>query len=103
MPKHRGLHFEIRLFGTDGMLQFLSEAGTARLVVSRLDGTDDGPEVPPEDINYDGALPVHVFAAFCAGKPVSNPADAVNGRRVTEALEAMYRAAASGRIERVGA
>lgn len=103
MPKHRGLHFEVRLFGTEGMLLFRSEAGVAELVLSRLDGTDEFPAILPSEINYDGALPVHAFAALCAGQAVDNPADATNGRRVTEALEAIYRAAASGRIEEVGA
>ena len=102
MPKHRGLHFEIRLFGTEGMLHFVAEAGAARLVLSRNDGTDEMPEVAAEELGYDGALPVRVFAALCAGEPVVNPANASNGRRVTEALEAMYRAAASGKVERVG-
>jgi predicted dehydrogenase len=103
MPKHRGLHFEIRLFGTEGMLHFVSEAGAARLILSRADATDEVPEVAPADVGYDGALPVHAFIALCAGEAVANPADAVNGRRVTEALEAMYRAAGSGKVERVGA
>lgn len=101
-PKHRGLHMEIRLFGTEGVLDFRSEDGEAKLVVSRLDGADTFPAVKPEQINYDGALPVHAFAALCAGQRVVNPADATNGRRVTEALEALYRAAASGKVEKVG-
>ena len=52
--------------------------------------------------DYDGALPVRVFAALCAGKPVTNAADAENGARVTEALDAMYRSARSGRLEQIG-
>jgi predicted dehydrogenase len=101
-PKHRGLHMEIRLFGTEGVLDLLCEDGAAKLVVSRLDGADTLPAIKPQEINYDGALPVHAFAALCAGQPVINPANATNGRRVTEALEALYRAAASGKVEQVG-
>lgn len=103
MPKHRGMQFEIRVFGTEGTLHFLSEDGTGRCWLSRLDGTDIRPEMPAGDIVYDGMLPVRTFIALCTGDAVPNPADATNGRRVTEALEAMYRAAASGRNERVGA
>ncbi len=103
MPKHRGLHVEFRLFGSEGMLHFISEAGTARMVLSRHDGTDEHPAIPQAEMGYDGTLPVHAFAALCAGRDTVNPADAANGRRVTEALEALYRAASSGRIEKVGA
>lgn len=102
MPKHRGLHVEFRLFGTEGMLHFISEAGTAQMVLSRHDGADEHLAIPQPEMTYDGTLPVHAFAALCAGRDTVNPADAANGRRVTEALEALYRAAASGRIERVG-
>ncbi len=103
MPKHRGLHLEIRLFGTDGILHFVAEAGAAQLILSRADGTDESPVIAPEEIGYDGTMPVHAFIALCSGQQVQNPANATVGLRVTEALEAMYRAAASGRIERVGA
>jgi predicted dehydrogenase len=52
---------------------------------------------------YDGALPVRAFARLCAGEAVENAADARNGLRVAAALDALYRSAASGRIETVGA
>ncbi len=103
MPKHRGLHFEIRFFGTEGMLHFVSEAGEAKLVLSRQDGTDETPAIAAEEIGYDGMLPIPAFAALCAGISDDNPANATIGRRVTEALDALYRSAASGRIERVSA
>ena len=102
IPKHRGLHIEFRIFGSEGMLHFISEAGDARMVLSRHDGTDNHPVILPSEIQYDGTLPVKAFALLCAGQAVENPANARIGRRVTEALEAMYRAAASGRIETVG-
>ena len=101
VPKHRGMHTDIRIYGNEGMIAFDCEAGRPRLRLSRLDGTDE--EVPLTDAEaaYDGALPVRVFAALCAGQPVENAADAENGARVTEALDAMYRSAASGRTERI--
>jgi hypothetical protein len=54
------------------------------------------------EAEYDGALPVRVFAALCAGQPVINAANAENGARVTEALEALYRSARTGRLEQIG-
>ncbi len=102
MPKHHGLHFEIRLFGSEGMLHFVSEGGAARLLLSRADGCEESPPIAASEVSYDGALPVHLFIDLCRGVPVANPADATVGLRVTEALEAIYRAAASGQIVRVG-
>ena len=49
-----------------------------------------------------GALPVRAFADLCAGRAVQNASDARVGLRVTGALDALYRAAASGRVEAVG-
>jgi predicted dehydrogenase len=103
MPKHRGLHFEVRLFGTEGMLHLVAEAGIARLVLSCSNGNDESPTITAEEIGYDGMLPVRAFVALCNGLCVQNPANATVGLRVTEALEAMYRAAISGRFEKVGA
>ena len=49
---------------------------------------------------YDGELPVRVFARLCAGHDVVNASDAICGARVTEALDAMYRSAATGALAR---
>ncbi|MCA3442882.1 MAG: Gfo/Idh/MocA family oxidoreductase [Rhodobacter sp.] len=102
VPKHRGMHMDIRIYGTEGMICFDCEAGRARLELSRLDGQDETVLLTGGAADYDGALPVRVFAALCAGKPVTNAADAENGARVTEALDAMYRSARNGRLEQIG-
>ena len=102
VPKHRGMHMDIRIYGTEGMICFDCEAGRARLELSRLDGQDETVLLTGGAADYDGALPVRVFAALCAGKPVTNAADAENGARVTEALDALYRSARSGKLERIG-
>ena len=102
VPKHRGMHMDIRIYGTEGMISFDCEAGRARLELSRLDGQDETIALAEGEAEYDGALPVRVFAALCAGKPVTNAANAENGARVTEALDALYRSARSGRLERIG-
>jgi predicted dehydrogenase len=102
VPKQRGLHFDIRIYGSDGMIFFASESGRGRLEISRLDGGEEALDFDAGEADYDGMLPVRRFADLCAGKPVDNPADAEVGARVTEALAAMYRSAASGLPERTG-
>jgi predicted dehydrogenase len=102
VPKHRGMHMDIRIYGTEGMIFFDCEAGRARLELSRLDGRDETVVLSGGEAEYDGALPVRVFAALCAGRPVTNAANAENGARVTEALEALYRSARTGRLEQIG-
>jgi predicted dehydrogenase len=100
VPKHKGMHMDIRIFGTEGMILFDNER--ARLTLSRLDGTEDAVAISQAEAEYDGALPVRIFARLCAGEAVRNASDAECGARVTEALDAMYRSAASGRLETIG-
>lgn len=100
VPKHVGMHMDIRIYGTEGCILFDNER--ARLELRRLDGEDETIEVAQTEADYDGMLPVRVFAALCAGKPVVNGADAENGARVTETLDALYRSATSGRLEKTG-
>lgn len=99
VPKHVGMHTDIRIYGTEGML--VCSNLPARLELRRHDGQDDA--VPLTDFEglYDGGLPVRVFAQLCAGQEVVNASDAICGVRVTEALDAIYRSAASGRVEAV--
>jgi predicted dehydrogenase len=101
VPKQRGLHFDIRIYGTEGMIFFASESGRGRLEISRLDGGEESVAFEPGDADYNSALPVDVFADLCAGRPVVNPADGEVGARVTEALDAMYRSARSGKVETI--
>ena len=99
-PKHKGMHMDVRLFGTEGMILFDNER--ARLTLSRLDGTEEAFDIQQSEADYDGTLPVRVFARLCAGEPVTNASDAECGARVTEALDAMYRSAATGQLARIG-
>ncbi len=100
VPKHIGMHMDVRIYGTEGMIVFDIER--ARLALQRLDGVDEVVEFTQADAEYDGELPVSVFAAICAGKDVVNAANGENGARVTEALDAMYRSAKSGKLEMIG-
>ncbi|EPX84668.1 putative dehydrogenase/related protein [Rubellimicrobium thermophilum DSM 16684] len=99
VPKHVGMHTDVRLYGTEGMIHFSNLP--ARLELRRHDGQDEA--LPLTDLEglYDGSLPVKAFARLCRGEAVENASDALNGWRVTAALDALYRAAASGRIEKV--
>ena len=101
VPKQRGMHTDIRLYGTDGVIWFDCESGRARLELARLDGSNEIYAMAPGDADYDGTLPVTHFAALCAGKPVGNPANGENGARVTEAIAAMYTSAASGQAVQI--
>ncbi|PHR54547.1 MAG: oxidoreductase [Robiginitomaculum sp.] len=99
-PKHMGMHTDVRIYGTKGMVVFDNER--VRMALHLLDGTDEFAEIGPEGTGYDGTLPVHAFAKLCAGHVMRNPANAENGARVTETLDALYRSAASGQIEKIG-
>ncbi len=99
VPKSVGMHLDVRIYGTEGVIFFDSER--ARLELHRFDGQDEIVSVAQHEVDYDGELPVRVFAALCAGKDVVNAADADNGARVCEALDAMYRSAASGEVAKV--
>lgn len=97
VPKHKGMHTDIRIYGSEGMMVFDNER--ARMELYRMDGNDRIVPITSEEANYDGTLPVRTFARLCAGQSIVNPANAENGARVTEALDALYRSAASGQVE----
>lgn len=99
VPKHVGMHTDVRIYGTEGCIFFSNLP--ARMELRRLDGKDEAVPLSDLEAGYDGGLPVRVFAALCAGKPVVNASDALCGARVTEAIDALYRSAASGMPERI--
>ena len=99
VPKHVGMHTDVRIYGSEGCIFFSNLP--ARLELRRLDRQDEAVPLNDLEAGYDGALPVRVFAALCAGKPVVNASNAECGARVTEAIDALYRSAASGVVERV--
>jgi predicted dehydrogenase len=100
VPKHCGFQMDIRIFGSEGMLLF--DVERERLVLRRNDGTDLIIPITSGEGGYDGALPVHRFIEICAGLSSNNAADAENGARVVETLEALYRSSATGQTERIG-
>jgi predicted dehydrogenase len=101
VPKHVGMHTDVRIYGTEGMIHFSNLP--ARLELRRHDTVDEC--VPLNDLEglYDGGLPVRIFAQLCAGQAVENASDGECGARVTECIDALYRSAATGELIRIGA
>ena len=97
VPKHRGMHTDVRIYGTEGMILFDNQRASVELW--RLDGDDD--TLTLDRPEYDGALPVQVFARLCAGEPVENASNAACGAEVSATIAALYRSAASGQPEDV--
>jgi predicted dehydrogenase len=98
VPKHKGMHTDVRIFGTEGVVVFDNER--MRVELWRMDGDDDAAEILDRPV-YDGGLPTRVFARLCAGEAVINASDSECGAEVTAAIHALYRSAASGQPEEV--
>ncbi len=99
IPKHRSVQIDLRIFGSEGVLFLDIERG--RLELRRRDGRDEIVPVTAEDLGYSCIEPVDRFVDICRGTPVDNPAPGLVGQRAVEVLDAMYRSAATGRIESV--
>lgn len=97
VPKHKGMHVDVRIYGADGMVVFNNQESKVELW--RFDGDDDSLGLERQD--YDGALPVEVFAKLCAGEVVENASDADCGAEVTAVIEALYKSAKSLQSEAV--
>jgi predicted dehydrogenase len=95
VPKHKGMHTDVRIYGTDGMIVFDNQRATVELW--RLDADDDA--LTLERPEYDGALPVQVFAKLCAGLSVENASNADCGAEVTATIAALYKSASSHKPE----
>ena len=99
IPKHRSVQIDLRIFGSEGVLFLDIERG--RLELRRRDGRDDIVAVTAQDLAYSCIEPVARFVEICRGAAAGNPASGLVGQRAVEVLDAMYRSAASGRIESV--
>jgi len=99
VPKHRGPHIDLRIYGSEGLL--LLDIERERLEVRRRDGRDIIVPMAPGDGAYGCERPVDVFVDLCLGRDVENDAPGEVGMRAVEVLDAMYRSAASGHVERV--
>lgn len=99
VPKSRGYQIDIRVFGTEGMLLFDIER--PRVEAVRHDGRTRIVELAPGSGDYETVAPITLLVDLCRGEKIANPADAVVGMRSAVLLDAMYRSAASGRMEDV--
>lgn len=99
VPKHRGFQIDLRIFGSEGML--LLDIERERLEVRRRDGRDTVVLLSPGDGGYSCEEPLTTLVDLCLGRPVTNRSPGHVGMRAVEVLDAMYRSAASGRMEAV--
>jgi predicted dehydrogenase len=99
VPKHRGFQIDLRIFGSEGML--LLDVERERLELRRRDGRDEIVPMTPGSGGYSCEQPVRAFVDICRGLPADNRAPGKIGMRAVEVLDAMYRSAASGRMEAV--
>ncbi len=98
-PKSGGFQVDIRLFGSEGML--LLDIERPRLVIRRHDGADSVAALAADAGAYSPAPVIDAFVRLCAGEALENDSPGLVGQRAVEALDALYRSAASGRFEHV--
>jgi predicted dehydrogenase len=99
VPKHCGFQIDLRIFGSEGML--LLDAERERLEVRRRDGRDVIVEMPPGSGAYTCDQPVQTLIDVCLGRAVENPAPGRIGMQAVEVLDALYRSAGSGKMEKI--
>jgi len=99
LPKGRPVQIDLRIFGSEGML--LLDIERERLELRRRDGKDEVIALKPGDGAYACEEPLRVLVDLCLGRKVNNSAPGEAGMRAVEVLDAMYRSAASGRMETV--
>jgi predicted dehydrogenase len=99
LPKGRPVQIDLRIFGSEGML--LLDIERERLELRRRDGRDEVVPIGPGEGAYACEEPLRVFVDLCLGRKTENGAPGLVGQRAVEVLDAMYRSAASGRLEAV--
>jgi predicted dehydrogenase len=99
VPKHLGNQIDLRLFGSEGML--VLDIERERLEVRRRDGRDTIVELAPGSGAYECVEPLNTLVDICLGRQVENPSPGRVGMRAVEVLDALYRSADSGRLEKV--
>jgi len=99
LPKGRPVQIDLRVFGSEGML--LLDIERERLELRRRDGRDEVTPMKAGDGAYACHEPLRAFVDLCLGRKTENGAPGLVGQRAVEVLDAMYRSAASRRIEAV--
>jgi len=105
-----GKSIGLSLFGSDGTLMYAGDdqrAESGCLELRRRDGQPAHEVVHPSFAfeNYEpsgtGPESMDAFVEACLGRPAYVGADAHVGLRTVQTIDAMYRSAASGQLERV--
>jgi predicted dehydrogenase len=99
LPKGRPVQIDLRIFGSEGML--VLDIERERLELRRRDGKDEIIPLAPGDGAYACEQPLRTLVDLCLGRKTLNSAPGLVGQRAVEVLDAMYRSAASGRLETV--
>ena len=99
VPKGQAVQIDLRIFGSAGML--VLDIERERLELRRRDGIDTVVPMKPGDGAYTCEEPLRVLVDLCRGIETLNGAPGITGQRAIEVLDAMYRSAASGRMEKV--
>ena len=99
LPKGRPVQIDLRIFGSEGML--LLDIERERLELRRRDGADEIIPMPAGSGGYSCDAPLDVLVDLCRGIMAENMAPGLVGQRAVEVLDAMYRSAESGRMEKV--
>jgi predicted dehydrogenase len=89
---------DLRIFGTDGLLMLDCER--ARLQLRRFDAKHQQLELAPDAGVYACDAPPHNFVDLVLGKTTENFAPGEAAMRSVLLLDAAYRSAASGQVER---
>ncbi len=90
---------DLRLFGSEGLLMLDCER--ARLDLRRHDGRSEQPALPADAGSYTCDGPPDNFVDLILGKSTVNHAPGEAALRSVLLLDAAYRSAASGRVEKV--
>jgi predicted dehydrogenase len=99
VPTNQTFQVDLRIFGTEGML--LLDCERARAHLRRHDGKHVVIEVAPDAGGYECTGPPHNFIDLLLGRTETNWSPGEAAMRSVELLDAAYRSAASGRMERV--
>jgi predicted dehydrogenase len=97
IPKHLPSQLDIRLYGSKGTL--IIDMERERLELHLQDKKSNVVQLPAGSGLYPRAAPVRAFINMCCGSDAANPAPGIVGQRATEVLDALYRSAASRRVE----
>ena len=90
---------DVRIFGRDGML--LLDLERARLELRRHDGRTEHPHLATTEGAYECSQPPHNFIDLIVGKTAVNYAPGEAAMRSVLLLDAAYRSANSGQVEKV--